>query len=243
MLSVKPWRLEAVMQLMLALLLSLSVGMMMAIMLTKLDVAQKLGDKNFASFCVITLVFHLSALVLISFFLRQHQVTWSEAFGFWRRDRLRAVALAILLAVVILPVAWILGELSVRVLTVLNIKYEVQQPVQTLKAMVSWGQRAAFGVIAMGMAPVVEEFVFRGIIYPCVKQLGYPRIALWGTSLFFALTHFNLMTFVPLTILAVALTLLYEATDTLLAPIVTHSLFNAANYYWLLWQQAAVPGN
>jgi len=86
------------MQLMLALLLSLSVGMMMAIMLTKLDVAQKLGDKNFASFCVITLVFHVSALVLISFFLRQHQVTWSEAFGFWRRDRLRAVALAILLA-------------------------------------------------------------------------------------------------------------------------------------------------
>jgi membrane protease YdiL (CAAX protease family) len=51
------------------------------------------------------------------------------------------------------------------------------------------------------------------------------------------------MTFVPLTILAVALTLLYEATDTLVAPIVTHSLFNAANFYWLLWQQAVAPGN
>jgi uncharacterized membrane protein len=112
MLSVKPWRLEAVMQLMLALLLSLSVGTDDGVMLTKLELAQKLGDKNFASFCVITLVFHVSALVLISFFLRQHQVTWSEAFGFWRRDRLRAVALAILLTVVILPVAWIWGSFS-----------------------------------------------------------------------------------------------------------------------------------
>jgi len=170
-------------------------------------------------------------------------MTWSEAFGLSRGNWLRAASLAILLTLIILPIAWLLGELSVRILTGLHIKYEVQQPVQTLKATVSWGQRVAFGVIAIGMAPVVEELVFRGIIYPFVKRLGYRRIALWGTSLFFALTHFNLMTFVPLTILAVALTLLYEATGTLLAPIVTHSLFNAANYYWLLWQQAVAPGN
>ena len=137
MLSEKPWRLEAVIELMMALLLSLSVGMLVATMLTKLELVQKLGGKDFAGFFVLTLIFHVSALVIISFFLRQHQMTWSEAFGFSRRHRLRAVALAILLTVAILPVAWILGELSVRVLTGFNIKYELQQPVQTLKATVT----------------------------------------------------------------------------------------------------------
>ena len=59
-------------------------------------------------------------------------------------------------------------------------------------------------------------------------------MALWGTSLLFALTHANAMTFVPLTFLAVVLVLLYEATDNLLAPILTHSLFNAANFVFLV---------
>jgi hypothetical protein len=86
----------SVIQLMLALLLSLS-GYAGGDNAHKTRPGPKAGDKNFMSFCVVTLVFHVSALVLISFFLRQHQMTWSEAFGFWRGDRLRAVALAVFL--------------------------------------------------------------------------------------------------------------------------------------------------
>jgi membrane protease YdiL (CAAX protease family) len=39
-----------------------------------------------------------------------------------------------------------------------------------------------------------------------------------------------------LTFLAVILTLLYEFTGNLLAPITTHSLFNAVNFYLVLRQ-------
>src|SRR4029079_1566506 len=98
----------------------------------------------------------------------------------------------------------------------------------------SWSQRIFFGVIAILLAPLVEELLFRGILYPALKQKGYRRLALWGASLFFALTHSNVPTFIPLTFLAIILTLLYEETNTLLMPILTHSLFNAANYYWLV---------
>jgi membrane protease YdiL (CAAX protease family) len=42
------------------------------------------------------------------------------------------------------------------------------------------------------------------------------------------------MTFVPLTVLAFTLIWLYERTDNLLAPILTHSLFNTTNFVWLL---------
>jgi membrane protease YdiL (CAAX protease family) len=38
------------------------------------------------------------------------------------------------------------------------------------------------------------------------------------------------MTFVPLTLLGIILVLIYDLTDTLLAPIITHAIFNAVNF-------------
>jgi membrane protease YdiL (CAAX protease family) len=59
-------------------------------------------------------------------------------------------------------------------------------------------------------------------------------LALWGTSLLFAAVHTNVVTFVPLVVLALVLTALYERTDNLLAPVAAHVLFNALNFAELL---------
>jgi membrane protease YdiL (CAAX protease family) len=72
--------------------------------------------------------------------------------------------------------------------------------------------------------------LFRGIVYPTVKQAGFPRLALWGSAFLFAACHVNLVTFVPLVVLALALTFIYERTDNLWAPITAHALFNAMNF-------------
>ena len=85
-------------------------------------------------------------------------------------------------------------------------------------------------IIAIVIAPPAEEAVFRGLIYPTIKRLGYPRLALWGTTLLFAAIHWNLASFLPLVLLALVLTWLYERTGNLLAPMVTHALFNAVNF-------------
>ncbi len=81
--------------------------------------------------------------------------------------------------------------------------------------------------------------LFRGIIYPAIKQSGFPRAALWGTSLLFALIHLNLANFVPLVVLALMLTWLYERTDNLLASIAAHGTFNAANVIYLFASEHA----
>ena len=81
----------------------------------------------------------------------------------------------------------------------------------------------------MVLVPPAEESFFRGILYPWIKRAGFPRLALWGTALAFAATHSNLMSFIPLAAFALALTLLYERTGNLLAPIAAHAFFNAAN--------------
>jgi hypothetical protein len=74
------------------------------------------------------------------------------------------------------------------------------------------------------------------MLFPFIKQLGWPKLAWFGTSFLFALIHLNVPTFVPLFVFALALTWLYERTDNLLAPITAHALFNATNLVMLLYQ-------
>ena len=99
-----------------------------------------------------------------------------------------------------------------------------------LQTTVAAGSQVFLAFLAVVVAPVTEELLFRGILYPFIKQRGYPRLALWGTAVLFGALHLNLMTFIPLTFLGLVLAWLYDTTDNLLAPIFAHSLFNTANF-------------
>ena len=89
--------------------------------------------------------------------------------------------------------------------------------------------------MSVAVAPIVEEILFRGILYPAIKQIGHPRLAAIGTALLFALFHVNLLAFASLTVVALGLIALYEFTDNLLAPITAHAVFNASNLVMLIW--------
>ena len=176
-----------------------------------------------------TLGFQGATWVLVYFFLRQHQVRWREVFGL-REPRLpRALLTALLTVLVVLPVAWWLQQASVLVLERIGFPPEAETAVTLMAGAKSWWTRVYLGVFAVVIAPVAEEFIFRGVLYPFVKQLGYPRFAWIGVNFLFALIHMDAAALVPLFVLALALTWLYERTDNLLAPITAHSLFNVAN--------------
>jgi membrane protease YdiL (CAAX protease family) len=176
-----------------------------------------------------------AALVLIAHFLREQKLGWRESFGLANRRR-DAVMKGILLACLFLPLArllqWISAEVMIHV-PYFQMKPQVQESVQTLQMAESWGSRVVLAVITILLAPLAEEMLFRGILYPAIKQAGLPRLAFWGCSLLFALIHFNLVTFVPLLALAICLTVLYEKTDNLLAPITAHACFNCMNFVML----------
>src|SRR6185437_12232625 len=104
-----------------------------------------------------------------------------------------------------------------------------QRAVDLLVNADSWWMRGYLAFFAVVLAPVAEEFIFRGVLFPFVKQLGWPKLAWIGVSLVFAFIHLNAPTFVPLFVLALTLTWLYEKTDCLLASITVHCLFNASN--------------
>jgi hypothetical protein len=84
------------------------------------------------------------------------------------------------------------------------------------------------------VAPLAEEIVFRGILYPTIKQAGFPRTAWWVTSLFFGAIHLNWVAFVPLTVFSLLLIYIYEKTGSLWASITAHSLFNFTSFAMLM---------
>ncbi|BCU76527.1 type II CAAX endopeptidase family protein [Luteolibacter sp. LG18] len=82
--------------------------------------------------------------------------------------------------------------------------------------------------IAVIVAPVCEEVIFRGYIYPVTKKFGGKWAAAVFTALVFGAAHGNLPALLPLFLLALGLIWLYEKTGSLWAPIAVHLCFNGA---------------
>ena len=237
MLTEKPWRLDAVMRLLLGLFICLSGGIFLGQLLFAGMSHLPLDDQKFYSSVVGTVFFQGASLVLIHFFLRSHGMRWREFFRGPSPGVSRTVILGLAAGLAVLPAALLLNSLSAKALSLLlGREPDIQPSIKVLQTSYTFGQRFFFGTAAIVVAPVVEESIFRGVLYPAVKQAGYPRLALWGSSLLFASIHLNLMTFIPLTFLSLVLVWLYERTDALLAPVLTHAFFNTVNFLMFIYQ-------
>ncbi len=89
-------------------------------------------------------------------------------------------------------------------------------------------------VLAVLVAPVAEELVFRIGLFRWLRTRAPRTVVLFAPALVFALLHGNLAVFVPLVILAVCLALAYERVGHPLVPIVAHALFNLNTLVLLL---------
>jgi membrane protease YdiL (CAAX protease family) len=90
------------------------------------------------------------------------------------------------------------------------------------------------GIFVIGVAPVVEEFFFRGFLYQAFRN----RIGVWGAAVasgaIFGAIHFKPEFFVPLAALGVLLALLFQKTDSLWPCIAVHAINNALAFAVLL---------
>jgi uncharacterized protein len=93
------------------------------------------------------------------------------------------------------------------------------------------------------LVPLIEEFLFRGLLQSWLRQRFGSRPALWITALCFTLFHYapaqglaNILILGSLLPLAVFLSFIYEKQQSLLASITLHAAFNAINiinlYVW-----------
>jgi membrane protease YdiL (CAAX protease family) len=101
---------------------------------------------------------------------------------------------------------------------------------ETLQNFIKNSDWATFGLLAFAaviVAPVVEEIVFRGILFNYLhRRLGMVG-GVVSTSLVFAVFHLNAVSFLVLFALGVVLQLLYIRTKSIFSCMLFHSAHNA----------------
>ncbi len=231
MLWKKTWELEAVLMLIGGIVVAFFVGNVAAGLLMQAGVSGFKTELSIGTVLLATLSFHGAAIVLGTGLLLTRDSDWREVLGSasWKR----CLALACGVLVVMAPVILDLEFVSEITLKKMHWPVESQEAVKMILDAPP-GIRVYLAIFATVLAPVAEEFFFRGLLFSTAKQFGWPKLGWLGVSFLFAAMHVNAPTFLPLFALALALTWLCEKTDGLLAPIIAHSLFNLANLVLLL---------
>ncbi len=230
--SKKSWRIETVLLFLGAQFFCFCFAMLAGNLLHKFHVVNFQRDNDFGFILLATLGFQGATWILIPIFLRLNEVRLRDAFGLNIWNFFRAVVWAI--AVVIAALA--LEFLYEFILQKIGWHPKSQTAVELLNNAPLWPTGIYLGFFAVVLAPVAEEFIFRGVLFTFVKNFGLPKLAWIGVSLLFALVHGDAGIFAPLFFLALMLTWLYEKTENLLAPILAHALFNTANLVALIYQ-------
>lgn len=135
------------------------------------------------------------------------------------------------LFVMFLPIVWFTTFIWTNILTVLQsaglIEAFEQQAIITLFQ--SGGDPFAIILLifmAVVLAPIVEELIFRACIYRFLKSQTTLVAAQIISGALFSLMHANLMSFVPLMVVGILLAKVYERTGNILGPIWFHVFFN-----------------
>ena len=90
------------------------------------------------------------------------------------------------------------------------------------------------GVFVIGIAPVAEEFFFRGFLFQALRESWGVWIAAPASGLIFGAVHFQADKLVPLAILGTALAFLFHRTRSLWPCILLHALNNTIAFAVLL---------
>lgn len=84
-------------------------------------------------------------------------------------------------------------------------------------------------VIAVALVPcVVEEIIFRGVLYSTYKQCGVGKAAIF-TAILFGLFHMNLNQMSYAVVMGIVLVMLNEITGSILSSMLMHFLINATS--------------
>lgn len=103
---------------------------------------------------------------------------------------------------------------------------EGDRTVEFLRERATAADWATVVVMAVVVAPVVEEVIFRGYLYGVARRFGGRWAAVGVTALLFAAIHVNALGLVPLALLGVVFALAYELTGSLWTSVLMHVCFN-----------------
>jgi len=195
------------------------------------------GDKAINdSSLIIGMLFHLTVCAgLLLYLFQVRGLNPAELFGL---QHLHWRSLAVTAGVFTLIILISVNMVSAISTTWLQNFWPVLEPQETVKAFQQSdgiGFKILVIFMAVVIAPLAEETLFRGFVYGVLKRYTDAPFAALSSSLMFAIIHMHVGSLLPLWMLAVLFCLAYEITGCLLVPMMLHATFNAVSIIAMLF--------
>ena len=195
------------------------------------------GDKAINdSSLIIGMLFHLTVCAgLLLYLFQMRGLNPAELFGLQHLHWRSLVVTAGVFTLIILISVNMVSAIST---TWLQNFWPVLEPQETVKAFQQSdgiGFKILVIFMAVVIAPLAEETLFRGFVYGVLKRYTDAPFAALSSSLMFAIVHLHVGSLLPLWMLAVLFCLAYEITGCLLVPMMLHSTFNAVSIIAMLF--------
>ncbi|MDT4967010.1 MAG: protease family protein [Acidobacteriota bacterium] len=154
-------------------------------------------------------------------FWRTLGFTWSERVGVWT-----SIGLAVGLLIVGVAISQFIGGEPTSIDQIINS---------------SNASRYSLALLAATTAPLVEELVYRGVLYSAIQKSAGMVWAVIGVSILFVLVHLlqyynNIGVIVAISILSLSLTLVRAFSGRLLPCVVIHFIFNGLQSVYIILQ-------
>ena len=173
-------------------------------------------------------------LVFLIAFLRLRGFNLQTLGGFNRLSFGRVLSTGTILLFAAYPLIYVADALTRQVLGEGLSKQEI---IQLFNASQTLPQRIMIIIMAVALAPMAEEFMFRFFLYGVLKRY-FGRVAgLIVNASLFAAVHTHLPSFGPLFVLGSCFTIAYEWSGSILVPMTMHALFNALTLTLLAFPQ------
>jgi len=171
----------------------------------------------------------LGTIVFVLFVAQISFARGLRGFGLRLRTIPEDLVHAFLTLAAVWPLVMAMMSLTILVMKHFDQSFEVPQH-QALEVITESGSvslQVLMAVMAVLVAPLVEELMFRGLFQSMIRSyLGRPWLAIAITSILFAGIHTNAEHWPALFILAMGLGYSYEKSGSLLRPIFMHAMFN-----------------
>lgn len=180
---------------------------------------------------LVTIVYSAATLIALIIIFAVRRKRFSSEIG------LRRVKNETLLLV--LPLGVSLQIIIVFLLNLIPLPEEIIESYNNLYSLLGNSSRILEIISVAIAAPIIEEVVFRGLIYTRLRRAMSAPIAAGLSAAIFALAHGQIIAVIYAFIMGLILCFLMERFRSLWAPIILHVGFNAANYLPFLHEDSS----
>jgi membrane protease YdiL (CAAX protease family) len=169
-------------------------------------------------------VITVGLVLVVAIFLWVRRIDLNLLGGFSKIGFWRTATTGVVLMVAAYPLILLADVLTQKLLRGGN---EKQAIIDLFNASNTLEQRILIIVLAVTIAPVAEEFLFRFFLYGVLKRYLGRVVGILVSALLFAAVHAHLPSFAPLFVLGACFAIAYEWSGSILVSMTMHAFFNA----------------